>query len=120
MDMDAIGDQFHVGIVVDQRGCPTSTRDLADAILKLAPHLVAHNAAFGTYHFAGTGATIDLPATVFTGQDYDNTLSSATTILYTRMRTVTTDLGAKITVTYTDQSGAANVTTATLGSGPPQ
>jgi S1-C subfamily serine protease len=28
--------------------------------------------------------------------------------------------GAKITVTYTDQSGASHVTTVTLGSGPPQ
>ena len=44
-------------IVVDQRGCPTSTRDLADAILAIAPRLVARENVFGTYHFAGTGAT---------------------------------------------------------------
>jgi dTDP-4-dehydrorhamnose reductase len=44
-------------IVADQRGCPTSTRDIADAILKLAPRLVAGDAPWGTYHFAGTGVT---------------------------------------------------------------
>ncbi len=44
-------------VVADQRGCPTSTRDLADAILKIAPRLTAREAVWGTYHFAGTGAT---------------------------------------------------------------
>jgi dTDP-4-dehydrorhamnose reductase len=44
-------------VVADQRGCPTSTRDLAAAILNLAPRLAARDDVFGTYHFAGTGAT---------------------------------------------------------------
>ena len=44
-------------VVADQRGCPTSTRDLADAILKLAPRLIAGDDVWGTYHFAGAGVT---------------------------------------------------------------
>ena len=44
-------------VVADQRGCPTSTRDLADAILAVAPRMTAREAIWGTYHFAGTGAT---------------------------------------------------------------
>jgi dTDP-4-dehydrorhamnose reductase len=44
--------------VADQRGCPTSTADLAEAILcAAAPRLVAGEPVSGTYHFAGTGAT---------------------------------------------------------------
>ena len=44
-------------IVADQRGCPTSTADLADAILSIAPRLIAGAQVWGTYHFAGTGVT---------------------------------------------------------------
>jgi dTDP-4-dehydrorhamnose reductase len=44
-------------VVADQRGCPTSTRDLADAILRIAPRLVARDDVWGTYHFAGSGVT---------------------------------------------------------------
>lgn len=44
-------------VVADQHGCPTSTRDLADAILRIAPRLVASEPVWGTYHFAGTGVT---------------------------------------------------------------
>jgi dTDP-4-dehydrorhamnose reductase len=44
-------------VVDDQRGCPTSTRDLADAILRIAPRLVARHEVWGTYHFAGSGVT---------------------------------------------------------------
>jgi dTDP-4-dehydrorhamnose reductase len=44
-------------VVADQRGCPTSTRDLAEAILALAPRMIAREPVFGTYHFAGTGVT---------------------------------------------------------------
>jgi dTDP-4-dehydrorhamnose reductase len=54
-------------VVADQRGCPTSTRDLADAILRIAPRLsdkrlveqrlAARDEIFGTYHFAGSGMT---------------------------------------------------------------
>ncbi len=44
-------------VVADQRGCPTSTRDLADAILQIAPRLTARETVWGTYNFAGSGAT---------------------------------------------------------------
>jgi len=43
--------------VADQRGCPTSTLDVARAILHIAPELKAGKDACGTYHLAGTGAT---------------------------------------------------------------
>ena len=44
-------------VVADQRGCPTSTRDLAYAILKIAPRLTARDEVWGTYHYAGSGVT---------------------------------------------------------------
>lgn len=44
-------------IVADQHGCPTSTRDLADAILSIAPRLRDADAPYGTYHFTGGGST---------------------------------------------------------------
>jgi dTDP-4-dehydrorhamnose reductase len=44
-------------VVADQRGCPTSTGDLARAILSVAPRLAAGEDVWGTYHFAGHGAT---------------------------------------------------------------
>ena len=39
-------------IVADQRGSPTSTRNLADAILRIAPPLVTNERIWGTYHGA--------------------------------------------------------------------
>jgi dTDP-4-dehydrorhamnose reductase len=44
-------------IVADQRGCPTGTADIAEAILAIAPRLAAGEPVWGTYHFAGQGAT---------------------------------------------------------------
>jgi dTDP-4-dehydrorhamnose reductase len=44
-------------VVADQHGCPTATLDLAAAILAMAPRLAAGDEVWGTYHFAGTGAT---------------------------------------------------------------
>lgn len=44
-------------VVADQHGCPTSTRDLAWAILRIAPSLAARDEVWGTYHFAGSGIT---------------------------------------------------------------
>lgn len=44
-------------IVSDQRGSPTSTRDLAHAILAIAPRLVSEDAPWGTYHYSGSGIT---------------------------------------------------------------
>jgi dTDP-4-dehydrorhamnose reductase len=44
-------------VVADQRGCPTSSADLARAILRIAPRLIAREDVWGTYHFAGSGVT---------------------------------------------------------------
>ncbi|MGQ0445674.1 MAG: dTDP-4-dehydrorhamnose reductase [Beijerinckiaceae bacterium] len=44
-------------IVADQRGCPTATQDLAEAALAIDRALGNGIEAFGTYHFAGDGAT---------------------------------------------------------------
>jgi dTDP-4-dehydrorhamnose reductase len=44
-------------VVADQRGSPTSTRDLADAILRIAPRLARGEKVWGTYHFTGSGVT---------------------------------------------------------------
>ena len=48
-------------VVADQRGCPTATLDIAEAILAVDAALQtpgsSANSVFGTYHFAGTGAT---------------------------------------------------------------
>jgi dTDP-4-dehydrorhamnose reductase len=44
-------------VVADQRGCPTSSADLARAILHVAQRVMTGGNAWGTYHFAGTGAT---------------------------------------------------------------
>lgn len=44
-------------VVADQRGCPTATIDIADAILSIAPVLAGGAPVFGTYHFAGSGVT---------------------------------------------------------------
>jgi dTDP-4-dehydrorhamnose reductase len=43
-------------IVADQRGCPTGTADIAEAILAIAPVLIEGAPVWGTYHFAGRGA----------------------------------------------------------------
>ncbi|WP_454917646.1 dTDP-4-dehydrorhamnose reductase [Xanthobacter sediminis] len=44
-------------IVADQRGCPTATRDLAEALLAAAEAAAGGDTRWGTYHFAGDGAT---------------------------------------------------------------
>jgi dTDP-4-dehydrorhamnose reductase len=44
-------------VVADQRGCPTATVDLAEAILAVRAALLAGAEPWGTYHFAGTGET---------------------------------------------------------------
>ena len=49
-------------IVADQRGTPTSARELAEAILRIAPRLASqelagNDQAWGTYHFTAGGVT---------------------------------------------------------------
>ena len=44
-------------VVADQRGCPTATADIAEAILAVDATLIRDPAMAGTFHFAGTGAT---------------------------------------------------------------
>ena len=44
-------------VVADQHGCPTSTPDLADAILRSRRVLMAGDNVWGTYHYAGSGVT---------------------------------------------------------------
>jgi dTDP-4-dehydrorhamnose reductase len=51
------GERDELRIVADQRGCPTGTLDLAEAILSISPVLVRRAPVWGTYHFAGHGAT---------------------------------------------------------------
>ena len=49
------GERDELQVVADQRGCPTGTVDLAQAILVAARRLTADASVSGTYHFAGTG-----------------------------------------------------------------
>lgn len=51
------GDRDVLRVVDDQSGSPTSTRDLAEAIRRIAPRLAAGEPVWGTYHFAGDGVT---------------------------------------------------------------
>jgi dTDP-4-dehydrorhamnose reductase len=44
-------------VVADQRGTPTSTRDIAEAVLAIRAAIGEGNESWGTYHFAGAGAT---------------------------------------------------------------
>lgn len=44
-------------IVSDQHGSPTSAREVAEAILNVAPALLRGNASWGTYHFTAGGVT---------------------------------------------------------------
>ncbi len=46
-----------VSIVADQRGCPTSARDLAQAIAHVSLPLLGADAPWGTYHLAGRSST---------------------------------------------------------------
>ena len=49
------GERSELRMVGDQRGSPTSTEDLARAILVAAPAMARGDAPWGTYHVAGSG-----------------------------------------------------------------
>lgn len=51
------GERDELRVVADQRGRPTGTTDLAEAILSIAPLLERREPVWGTYHFAGEGVT---------------------------------------------------------------
>lgn len=45
-----------LGVVADQRGCPTAAADIADAVMTIALRLMEDSAApVGTYHFVNSG-----------------------------------------------------------------
>jgi dTDP-4-dehydrorhamnose reductase len=44
-------------IVADQYGSPTSAREIADAVLRIAPRLLRDGDVSGTYHFTSNGVT---------------------------------------------------------------
>jgi dTDP-4-dehydrorhamnose reductase len=46
-----------LAVVADQTGCPTSARDLAEAVNVLAPLLKTARLPWGVYHCAGAGTT---------------------------------------------------------------
>jgi dTDP-4-dehydrorhamnose reductase len=50
-------EQNELRIVADQRGCPTATADIAGAVLAIARCIATQQPIWGTYHFAGRGAT---------------------------------------------------------------
>lgn len=55
-------DRDELRVVADQRGTPTSARELAEAILRIAPRLMAQELEaqeqiWGTYHFTAGGVT---------------------------------------------------------------
>lgn len=46
-----------LSVVADQRGCPTATRDISEALIRVAEAAMVDTTCWGTFHFAGTGAT---------------------------------------------------------------
>jgi dTDP-4-dehydrorhamnose reductase len=60
-------DRDEIGVVADQRGCPTGAADVAAALATIAVRLIDDPAApLGTYHFANAGEAswADLAAAV--------------------------------------------------------
>jgi dTDP-4-dehydrorhamnose reductase len=52
-----VSQRSELRVVADQYGSPTSTRDLAKAILRIAPRLGGGPEVWGSYHFTGAGTT---------------------------------------------------------------
>lgn len=46
-----------ISVVADQKGCPTSARDIAGALKELVPQLIDSETMSGTFHLAGSVAT---------------------------------------------------------------
>jgi dTDP-4-dehydrorhamnose reductase len=46
-----------IGVVADQRGCPTGASEIAKAIVRILPAIVEKNGPSGTYHLAGASET---------------------------------------------------------------
>jgi dTDP-4-dehydrorhamnose reductase len=52
------GEQTQLRVVVDQKGCPTATQDLAEAIFAIDKKICGNEqVVWGIYHFAGAGTT---------------------------------------------------------------
>ncbi len=51
------GERDELRVVADQRGNPTSTRQIAEAVFSIVPRMIERTCPFGTYHFAGCGVT---------------------------------------------------------------
>ncbi len=49
-----------LGVVSDQKGAPTSSHDIAEGLLKVASHLLAHpdDSAYGVYHMTARGEAV--------------------------------------------------------------
>jgi dTDP-4-dehydrorhamnose reductase len=52
------GERAQLRVVIDQKGCPTATQDLAEAIFAIDKKICGNERVlWGTYHFAGDGTT---------------------------------------------------------------
>jgi dTDP-4-dehydrorhamnose reductase len=51
------GERPELSVVADQFGCPTAAADIAEATIEVATAIAAGRASWGTFHYAGTGAT---------------------------------------------------------------
>jgi len=51
------GQRPELRVVDDQLGCPTAAADIAEATIELATAIAAGHARWGTFHYAGSGAT---------------------------------------------------------------
>jgi dTDP-4-dehydrorhamnose reductase len=53
-----VGERTQLHVVVDQKGCPTATQDLAEAVFAIDKKIRGNERVlWGTYHFAGAGTT---------------------------------------------------------------
>ena len=50
-------ERSELGVVDDQKGCPTAAQDIAQVILKLCVHNLQHDAKWGVYHYCNMPET---------------------------------------------------------------